>query len=640
MPRSSKPCSWWRQRALFAAAGLCLAHPPLHAQCAAPPHAAMPAAPAPLHVDGPYFKDAQNRVVLLRGMNVSGTGKVPPFTLLSDAAQMTQLKTWGVNIIRLTFNWEAYEPTRCQYDAGYLGAYETIARWAEAAGIYVLVDFHQDTYSRYANHGCGDGFPSWAIAADLTRYQPDNGPSCQFLIPGWWGVSAFLDANYHATWHAFHADAQGIKSRFIEMVASVAEAMAQHGNVIGYDLMNEPWGYDHEMADVYNRASAVIRERHPGAILFYEPSADAAVVAAPQWTDANGQPHRYDNTVWAPHYYEFSANVLKNWMGASPDGTFAAQQAQAAANGSGHFLGEMGEWANTAHVNGYMESIYDTMDARFMSGAQWGYTPLWTAAKLDGWDTEDFSVVAEGRLRSQLYHPRYFPRATAGTPIAFRTQATSFSYTWAHDPRSGSTEVFIPAGYDVSQAIVTTTPSSLTCRVERPLDQQILRCSGPEAARSSVDFALAQPLVDGVVYRLTNQHTGLVADVANWSKNPGDSVHQWEYVGGANQQWKAVARGQGTWSFVSVNSGLCLSVRGDGLGKGRGIIQSPCSDTHPSQRIRLDHLGGNTFHLVFTHSNACLDDNNWSTGNGAWLQQWPCASPAQANQAWWVQVVQ
>ena len=620
--------------------GLLLSHPSLHAQCAAERYGPAQAAPAPLHVDGMYFRDAQNRVVLLRGMNVSGTGKVPPFTLLSDASQMTQLKKWGVNIIRLTFNWEAYESTRCQYDTGYLGAYETIAQWAEAAGIFVLVDFHQDTFSRFANHGCGDGFPQWAIASNLTRYQPDNGPSCQFLIPGWWGVSAFLDPNFHATWHAFHGDVEGIKSRYIEMVASITQAMAKHGNVIGYDLMNEPWGYDYEIADVYNRASAAIRERHPGAILFYEPTADAPVVSAPQWTDANGQAHRYDNTVWAPHYYEFSANVLKNWMGASPDGTFAAQLALATQNGSGHFLGEMGEWSSTAHVNGYMESIYNTMDVRFMSGAQWGYTPLWTPDKLDGWDTEDFSVVASGQLRSQLYYPRFFPRATAGTPIGFHTSATSFSYTWNNVPQSGSTEVFIPAGYSVDQAVVKVSPSTLACRTERSLDQQILRCSGPDASPSSVDFSLAQPLVDGVIYRMTNLHTGLVVDVANWSKNPGDSVHQWEYVGGANQKWRAVDKGQGTWSFVSVNSGLCLSVRGDGLGKGRGIIQATCSDAHPSQRIRLNHVGGNAFHVVFNHSNACLDDNNWSTGNGSWLQQWSCASPVQANQEWLFQVVQ
>jgi endoglycosylceramidase len=619
-------------------AGLALASSSSWAQCNAAP--AMPGLTAPLHVDGPYFRDAQNRAVLLRGMNVAGTGKVPPFTLLSDASQMAQMRRWGANLIRLTFNWEAYEPTRCQYDSGYLKGVETIVDWAQAAGIHVLIDFHQDTYSRFANHGCGEGFPQWAVASSVTRYAPDNSANCQFLIPGWWGVSAALDPTFHATWHAFHADEEGIKSRYIDMVASVAQAMSRHANVIGYDLMNEPWGYENEIVDVYDRASAAIRARHPGAILFYEPTADAAVVRPPQWVDANGQAHRYDNTVWAPHYYEFSANVLKSWSGASADATLADQMAQAAKNGSAHFLGEMGEWADTAHVNGYMESLYDTMDARFISGAQWGYTPLWTSAKRDGWNAEDFSIVTNGQLRSQLYHPRFFPRATAGTPGAFRTSGTWFSYAWNHDPRSGSTEVFIPAGYASAQTSIRVSPSSMSCRIESSADQQILRCSGPDAGTSSVDFSLKQPLVDGVSYRLTNLHTGLVADVANWSKKAGDPVHQWEYVGGTNQQWRAVDKGQGRWSFVSVNSGLCLGVKGDPTGRGQGIVQMACSDSHPSERIRLVHLGGSGFNLVFEQSGACLDDNNWSKGNGSWLEQWTCGSPAQANQTWVIQVVQ
>jgi len=287
-----------------------------------------------------------------------------------------------------------------------------------------------------------------------------------------------------------------------------------------------------------------------------------------------------------------------------------------------------------------MESIYAAMDARFMSSTQWAYTPLWTPQKLDGWDAEDFSIVAQGRLRSQLWHPRFFPRATAGTPTVFRTAGTSFTYGWNNDPKAGSTEVFVPAGYAGVQASIKATPASMSCRLEAGGVQQLVRCSGPDAGPASVDFSLPQPLVDGVVYRITNQYTGLVVDVADVSKQAGAQVHQWEYAGGANQQWRAVDKGAGQWSFVSVNSGLCLSVKGDLLQKGQGIVQAACSDSHPSQRLRLAWLGGNAFNLVFNQNGQCLDDNNWSTGNGAWLEQWPCGNPVQANQAWLFQVVQ
>ena len=58
-----------RALALLVAAVL-LAHPELRAQCAAPRPAGAPVA-APLHVDGPFFRDAAGRVVLLRGSKIA-----------------------------------------------------------------------------------------------------------------------------------------------------------------------------------------------------------------------------------------------------------------------------------------------------------------------------------------------------------------------------------------------------------------------------------------------------------------------------------------------------------------------------------------------------------------------------------------
>ena len=47
-----------------------------------------------LHIDGRHFKDAQGGVVMLRGFNVAGDSKVPPFTSITDETQLDPLPGW------------------------------------------------------------------------------------------------------------------------------------------------------------------------------------------------------------------------------------------------------------------------------------------------------------------------------------------------------------------------------------------------------------------------------------------------------------------------------------------------------------------------------------------------------------------
>src|SRR4051795_5400850 len=97
-----------------------------------------------LHADGGFFRDATGGAVILRGVNVAGNAKVPPFRGITDEAQLDPLPGWGVNVLRLLFIWEAYEPSSGTYDEAYLADYLRVVRAAGARGLYVIVDFHQD----------------------------------------------------------------------------------------------------------------------------------------------------------------------------------------------------------------------------------------------------------------------------------------------------------------------------------------------------------------------------------------------------------------------------------------------------------------------------------------------------------------
>ena len=139
---------------------------------------------APLRAEGSHFKDPAGRVVLLRGVNATGDAKVPPFRPLATPGLLAPLPGWGLNTVRLLFNWEAFEPTRCHYDDSYLAYYEQVVSEARALGLYVIVDFHQDAYSRFSLGGCGEGFPSWAVVSSVALQTPKNDASCSG-----WGAS-------------------------------------------------------------------------------------------------------------------------------------------------------------------------------------------------------------------------------------------------------------------------------------------------------------------------------------------------------------------------------------------------------------------------------------------------------------------
>jgi len=132
---------------------------------------------------GAWFRDAQGRRLLLRGVNVSGSSKFPvdgathvtdgfydtasisfvnrPFALADADEHFARLRAWGLTFIRLLVPWEAVEHRGPgQYDEAYLDYLLALVRKARGYGIACLVDPHQDVWSRWTG---GDGAPAWTL---------------------------------------------------------------------------------------------------------------------------------------------------------------------------------------------------------------------------------------------------------------------------------------------------------------------------------------------------------------------------------------------------------------------------------------------------------------------------------------------
>lgn len=430
-----------------------------------------------VRVEGQRFVDRQGRDLILRAVNVSGDAKLPPFRGVIGAGQLDPLPEWGFNAVRLLFTWEAFEPTPCEYDRDYLSYYQQVVEWAEERDLLVIVDFHQDAFSRFTNRGCGEGFPAWAVHSSIPLREPRNDHRCES-----WGTWMIFDKAQHQAWHHFHRDSEGARTRYIAMMERVAHHLSRHGNVIGYEIINEPWGSDAELVSLYEDAGAALRRQHSDAILFVPPHALLSSGLL-----VNGMPRPgLTNFAYSPHFYDPLMFSFKRWFGNS-SAVFLNPMRQFAERWNvPMFLGELGATAGLPGVVGYTRQLYDWLDKHGVSSAHWNYTPNWTQHSKDGWNHENLSISNDrGQLRDN-YFVRPYPVVTAGKVLSFRTDETGFEFVWQVVTDTlgvdAENELFVPPEWwQRGFSLQSSVHAPLTC------EQRVFRlvCNFPETFQSS-----------------------------------------------------------------------------------------------------------------------------------------------------------
>jgi endoglycosylceramidase len=124
------------------------------------------------------------------------------------------------------------EPDPGKYNEYYLDEIERKITLAAVNNIYVMLDMHQDLFSRKFS----DGAPLWATLDEGLPHQPGETWSDAYLL------SKAVQKSFDNFWlNKPAADGIGIQDHYISMWVHVAERFLGYSNIIGYDIMNEPF---------------------------------------------------------------------------------------------------------------------------------------------------------------------------------------------------------------------------------------------------------------------------------------------------------------------------------------------------------------------------------------------------------------
>jgi endoglycosylceramidase len=451
------------------------------------------AAPAPpLSQHGRWVTDATGRVVVLHGVNM--VYKRPPYYPAvtgfgTDDAQF--LRQEGFNTVRLGLIYAGVEPQPGAYDDAYLAQIGRSVQELQDAGIFTMLDFHQDLYNERFQ---GEGWPDWAVQDDGLPAEPKAGfPANYVLMPA-------LNRAFDHWWANDPAHGRGLQEWYADAWRHVAGRFRGMPFVMGYDLLNEPWpgsvwptcanpegcpAFDTEKLTPFSqRVYDRIREVDRRGLVWYEPN----VIFNNGADTHHGDLGRRSGMSF--HVYCLAeGSTPRPWpgdlaqqAGCDPfeDRPFQNADLQSTQTGDALLVTEFGATDDL----GQIERIAEKAD-RYMVGWQyWHYCPCDDPTTTGAGDTQalvlDPAAPPEGsnvKWEKLLVLVRPYPQAVAGTPLRwdFDSDAKLFELDYSPERagdrgyfRPGSvTEVFVghrhyPAGYvaEVQGGEVVSEPNA------------------------------------------------------------------------------------------------------------------------------------------------------------------------------------
>jgi hypothetical protein len=509
--------------------------------------------------DRPYIADDQNSMVLFHGavpadlldFGNSARPDAPPVYPIEPAAyeggrcpdivanaypplcqsDVAQMAAFGFNSLRLPLSWSLLEPERGRFNQTYVDRAAQVVDWARALGIYVIIDMHQNAYSRYVGPGNGvdlsanSGAPKWATLTDglrsglfLKNQREANGAVFESFSNFWYNRS-------------------GIQDEYIAAVSVLAKRFKDDSTVAGYSVFNEPqpgWNLPPGFEDLllfpfYRRVIDAVTGVHDGVpcprgifmpaicgyadagvrdtrhLFFLEPGLLRQITDFP--THLGLPLSSYPNLVLDIHAYTHGFTIealLGNhdptkatypWGGY--DQTYSLGGREAKAMGAALFVSEFGNDPKLDSVllaNQVLEQEKYNVGFAFWtwkenSGVGWGM--------FDPTRNDIVPLQSSGCLRAarERLLARVYPRASSDPHLSYHYDAGTGSFALNGHARAGDppTVISIPPEVRGSVTVSGTAPPD----TQRGADGSRLVTVSPSGGTFSIVVAAAPPVLSG-----------------------------------------------------------------------------------------------------------------------------------------------
>ena len=395
--------------------------------------------------DPSLIQDRFGRQLILHGLNTSSSAKSHPERLpwIEERHVEREAKEYGFNFVRYLIFWDAIEPQKDVFDEAYLDKVGQRVNWYASRGMYVMLDMHQDLYSLKFG---GDGAPEWACRT--------NGMA-PISLPGetpWWLKN--IDPAVITCWVNFWAytDHKDLQDHYILAWKKVMQRFKNNPYVIGYDLMNEPWGGDlikvfitgeferNQLSAFYNRMIPQLRTVDNQKHFFFEPTPAPVTFGAPSNLPKISDSRSVTKLGYAPHCYPYDTHEGGGYTASSKqqlkDWERERKKDVALHGGIPLVCGEFGLSPTNAGYEEYLRDVNAMFDRN-----QWHWT-YWSNDR-GGWSPFDGDQVLP--LAQHLL--RVFPHATAGkiNTFSFDPATKVFNMNYVNNASIPMpTEIFIP----------------------------------------------------------------------------------------------------------------------------------------------------------------------------------------------------
>jgi len=288
------------------------------------------------------FVDEDGQEVHLRGFNavVKGHPWIPSKSfdpLISLAPEdFAAFRELGMNFIRLGVMWPGVEPAPGVYNATYIAAVRDMVTAAADAGLWTLLDMHQDMGGAKT---CGEGIVDWVqnftgwsgfpVPLHLHPFKTDaaghvSRKDCDTFKN--WPIGQGAVSTQQTFQNLFTDGPHGGLVPWANAWREIAKNTHDLPGVLGFELINEPgvgnpvsdprrlkseFAERHNLQPAYDVVATAIREVAPESLVFFQP---ILISTGCGFTHAPGGAEFANRSVLAFHHYAYPSEkvIVKN----------------------------------------------------------------------------------------------------------------------------------------------------------------------------------------------------------------------------------------------------------------------------------------------------------------------------------------